>query len=182
MAASNLNFRTARLEEAQFLNDLINTAFRNTDPSDVYLPGQTDDVQLMDVDRVIASINDPTCVVLVVTDPSTPGGEAIIAHAIVHNRDEKRAWISVLAVATEHQKRGIGRQILKWAEDYARREWKKPRMEFNVLSSRAPLIAWYKSKGYELTGESSPFVYQYHGDWHGVLRDDLSFLNLGKDL
>ncbi|KAI1811819.1 acetyltransferase [Poronia punctata] len=178
--AANLDFGPPSLEDAPAINELINTAFRNTDPSDLYLPGKGNEVAtIMDEDRVIASINDPSCVVLVVRDPVTG---AIVGHGIVHNRDETRAWISMLAIDNAYRKRGVGGQIIAWAERYARREWAKPRMEFNVLSSRAPLIAWYKKRGYSLTGESSPFVYQYYGDWKGVLRDDLSFVNLGKDL
>ncbi|KAI0396455.1 acyl-CoA N-acyltransferase [Xylariaceae sp. FL0594] len=169
------------------------------------------DTKFMDVSRVVASIEDPSSYVVVVTTstPSSPttttttpnttfenenenkNEEVIIAHAILHNLPPNHpnsqttlplAWLSVLAVSPAHQGRGIGAAVLRWAEEHARNAWGKARLELNVLSSRAPLLAWYRSRGYAPTGESSPFVYQYYGDWRGVLRDDLSFLNLGKDL
>jgi hypothetical protein len=44
------------------------------------------------------------------------------------------------------------------------------------------LIAWYKRRGYQETGTTTPFPYEYHGDWKGVLRNDLHFVVFSKEL
>ncbi|KAI1173594.1 acetyltransferase [Nemania sp. FL0916] len=179
MASSSLNFRLATVEDAVSLERLINTAFRKDDTTQVFLSADHARVDVIDVNAIISKINQPDCAVLAVTDPSTG---TIIAHGSVRKLDEKRAWFGMLAVNVDRQKQGIGSQVLAWAEQYARSHWGSPRLEFDVVNTRAELIAWYKSRGYQPTGDTTPFPYKYHGDWQGVLRDDLCFINLGKDL
>ncbi|KAI1159989.1 acyl-CoA N-acyltransferase [Nemania serpens] len=179
MATTSLNFRLATVDDAVTLEKLINTAFRNDDTTQVYLSTDHERIGVVDVNSLIAKINQPDCAVVVVTDPSTG---SIVAHGSVRKLDENRAWFAVLAVDVGCQKQGIGSQVLAWAEQYARRQWSSARLEFDAVNTRAELIAWYKSKGYQPTGETSPFPYEYHGDWQGVLRDDLYFINLGKDI
>ncbi|KAI1181679.1 acyl-CoA N-acyltransferase [Nemania serpens] len=179
MVTGNLNFRLATVDDAVSLEKLINTAFRNDNTTQVYLSTDHERIGVADVNGLIAKINQPDCAVLVVTDPSTG---SIVAHGSVRKLDDTRAWFGMLAVDVGRQKQGIGAQVLAWAEQYARRQWGSARLEFDAVNTRAELIAWYKGKGYEPTGETSPFPYEYHGDWQGVLRDDLHFINLGKEI
>ncbi|KAI3324888.1 acetyltransferase [Xylariaceae sp. AK1471] len=175
----SLNFRLAAVEDAIPLERLINTAFRDDKTTQVFLSADHASIDVVDVPSIITKINQPDCAVLAATDPSTG---AIVAHCAVRKLDDNRAWFGMLAVDVGFQKRGVGSQVIAWAERYARREWGSPRMEFDVVNTRAELIAWYKHRGYQLTGETTPFPYDHHGDWKGVLRDDLCFINLGKDL
>jgi GNAT superfamily N-acetyltransferase len=179
MATDNLNFRLAAVEDAVSLERLINAAFRDDKTTQVFLSADHARIDVVDVNTIIAKINQTDCAVLAVTDPSTG---SIVAHASVRKIDDSRAWFGMLAVDVNAQKQGIGSQVLAWAEQYARRQWGSPRLEFDVVNTRAELIAWYKSRGYQPTGETAPFPYDRHGDWKGVLRDDLCFINLGKDL
>jgi GNAT superfamily N-acetyltransferase len=180
MAALNLNFRLATAEDAPALERLINTAFRDDKTTQVFLIADHGRIDIISVDMLTAKIaqKQPECAVLAATDASTG---AIVAHCSVR-RDETRAWFGMLAVDVGYQRRGVGARVLDWAERYARREWASPRMEFDVVNTRADLIAWYTKQGYTPTGESSPFPYAYHGDWKGVLREDLCLINFGKDL
>ncbi|KAI1109338.1 acyl-CoA N-acyltransferase [Nemania sp. NC0429] len=179
MATSNLNFRLATVDDAVPLEKLINAAFRNDDTTQVYLSADHESIDVVSVDSLAAKINQPDCAVLAVTDPTTG---SIVAHGSVRKLDDSRAWFAVLAVDVGCQKQGIGGRVLAWAEQYARRQWGSTRLEFDAVNTRAELIAWYKSKGYTPTGETSPFPYEYHGNWQGVLRDDLCFINLGKEI
>ncbi|KAI0876966.1 acyl-CoA N-acyltransferase [Hypoxylon argillaceum] len=179
MSTSKLNFRLATVEDAIPLERLINTAFRDDKTTQVFLSPVHASVNVIDVETIIAKINQADCAVLALTDPSTG---AIVAHASVRKMDDSRAWFGMLAVDVNAQKQGIGSQVLAWAEQYARQQWGSRRLEFDVVNTRAELIAWYKGRGYQPTGETNPFPYDRHGDWQGVLRDDLCFVNFGKDL
>jgi GNAT superfamily N-acetyltransferase len=179
MMAGSLNFRLATVEDAVPLERLINTAFRDDKTTQVFLSNDHAGIDVTDVQTIMAKIKQPDCAVLAATNPSTG---AIVAHCAVRKLDVNRAWFGMLAVDVSCQKLGVGSQVIAWAEQYARREWGSPRMEFDVVNTRSELIAWYQHHGYQPTGETTPFPYDHHGDWKGVLRDDLCFVNLGKDL
>jgi ribosomal protein S18 acetylase RimI-like enzyme len=67
--------------------------------------------------------------------------------------------IGLLAVQPGEQDRGLGRALLRHAEDLGRaRGAHLARM--TVVSARAILIAWYERQGYERTGETEPFPYE----------------------
>ena len=106
----------------------------------------------------------------------------IITHCSVRKLDDNRAWFGLLAVDLRCQKRGLGSQTLEYAEHYARREWGSRRLEFSAVWTRTELLAWYTNRGYQPTGETTPFPYERHGDWKGVLKEGLYFIVLGKDL
>lgn len=106
----------------------------------------------------------------------------LLAHGSVRKLDNSRAWFGMLAVNVAHQKQGLGSDMLAYAEDYAAQVWGSKKMEFDVVNTRAELIAWYKSKGYEETGTTTAFPYAYHGNWQGVLRDDLYFVVFSKEI
>ncbi|KAI1421498.1 acyl-CoA N-acyltransferase [Xylaria sp. FL1777] len=178
MITGNLDFRLATTEDAVPLEHLINTAFRDDKTTQVFLTADHR-VNVTDVPTLVTKINQPDCAVLAVTDPSTG---SIVAHGSVRKLDESRAWFGMLAVDVTCQRQGLGSKVLAWAEAYAYRQWGSHRMEFDVVNTRAELIAWYKARGYQPTGETAPFPYEYHGNWKGTLRDDLCFINMGKDI
>ncbi|TRX91469.1 hypothetical protein FHL15_007693 [Xylaria flabelliformis] len=179
MSTGNLNFRLATVADAVPLERLINTAFRNDKTTQVFLSADHTGVDVTTVPNLIAKINQPDCAVVAVTDSSTG---SIVAHGSVRKVDDTCAWFGMLAVDVNRQKQGLGAQVLAWAEQYARSEWGSVRMEFDVVNTRADLIAWYNRRGYQPTGKTTPFPYEYHGNWEGVLRDDLCFIVLAKNL
>ncbi len=178
MTTNGLSFRLATEEDAAQLVRLINTAFRDDKTTQVFLSTDHASVDVTDVASLIAMIARPECAVLAATGPDG----AIVAHCSVRKLDEIRAWFGLLAVDIGSQNRGVGHQVLAYAERYARREWGSLRLEFDVVSTRAELIAWYTRQGYRPTGGTTPFPYNHHGDWKGVLRDDLHFITFGKDI
>lgn len=196
MAASRLNFRLATAQDAAKLEVLINTAFRDDPTTDVFLSADHACIDVTDVSALTAKIAQPDCAVLVATaGPADVDSSALVAHCSVRKLDggagtkeggstttTTTAWFGMLAVDVSLKNRGLGSQVLAYAEDYVRREWGARRMEFDVVNTRAGLIAWYMRRGYQPTGETGPFPYDSHGNWRGVLRDDLHFILLGKNL
>lgn len=178
MAAHSLNFRLAAKEDAVPLERLINTAFRDDRTTQVFLSADHARIDVTSVSGVEAKIAQPDCAVLVGTGPDG----ALLTHCSVRKVGETGAWFGMLAVDVGAQRCGLGSQVLAYAEQYARREWGSTRMEMDVVSTRAELIAWYGKRGYQATGETTPFPYDHHGNWKGVLRDDLHFIFLGKNI
>jgi GNAT superfamily N-acetyltransferase len=187
MSANKLNFRLATPEDAPALERLINTAFNADTTTQVFLFADHAATVVTDTAGILAKIADPTCAVFVAADPANPSSDTLVAHCSTAKRADfaargYAAWFGLLAVDAGCQGRGYGTQALAWAEGYARREWGARRMEFDVVGARVDLVAWYGRRGYEATGETSPFGYEHHKDWEGVLRDDLYFMCMGKDL
>jgi GNAT superfamily N-acetyltransferase len=178
MTTNDLNFRLATVEDAAKLEHLINEAFRNDFTTQVFLSADHASVDVTNIPSIIAKIAQPDTVVLACINPD----DTIVAHCSIRKIGETCAWFGLLAVDLLYQRRGVGSRVLAYAESFARKEWQSKRMEFDVVCTRAELIAWYQNQGYQATGETKPFPYEYHGDWNGVLRDDLYFITLGKDL
>lgn len=175
---SDVTFRLAKDEDAVPLERLINKAFRNDKTTQVFLSVDHESVDVTSVDQIKAKINQPDCAVYVATDPKG----TILAHGSVRKLDDSRAWFGMLAVDVACQSQGLGGKVLAFAEDYAVQEWGSTKMEFDVVNTRTELIAWYKRRGYHETGKTTPFPYQYHEGWEGVLRDDLHFVIFQRTL
>jgi ribosomal protein S18 acetylase RimI-like enzyme len=89
-------------------------------------------------------------------------------------------YLGLLSVRPDRQDQKLGRMLLSAAEDLARSRGLR-RMQMTVINVRDTLIAWYRRRGYALTGETRPFPY---GDdrFGRPLRDDLSFVVLERTL
>jgi GNAT superfamily N-acetyltransferase len=65
-------------------------------------------------------------------------------------------------VAAKFEKRGIGKALVRAAEDFVLR-WASQHhpstvevfMEMTVINVRSDLIVWYERQGYQITGETS---------------------------
>jgi ribosomal protein S18 acetylase RimI-like enzyme len=65
-------------------------------------------------------------------------------------------YLGMLSVSPFIQAKGIGRQLMNTAEDYAKNH-NCSSIFMKVISIRHELIAWYERKGYKTTGETEPF-------------------------
>lgn len=91
------------------------------------------------------------------------------------------AWyLGMLTVDPQLQAHGLGRDLLAAAEAYAAERGAR-RIRITVIQIRESLIAWYRRRGYALTGATEPFPY---GDERfGVPnRDDLHFVVMERAL
>ena len=87
-------------------------------------------------------------------------------------------YLGSLSIDPRLQNGGLGRVMLSAAEDWVRERGART-VRMTVVNVRDTLIAWYKRRGYELTGETEPFPYD--DNRFGVpMRDDLCFVVLTK--
>lgn len=67
-----------------------------------------------------------------------------------------RIYLGMLCVSPKLQGGGVGKQLLKTAEEYAH-QWQCRSIYMTVISVRQELVDWYKRHGYKDTGERIPF-------------------------
>lgn len=186
MATQTLNFRLATPSDAPALKTLINTAFQDDKTTEVFLSADHASIDVTSASSIAAQIARPDCAVLVATTDADRGAAVIIAHCSVRKTADRpgAAWLGLLAVDVGAKNRGLGTRLLAHADDHVRRAWGPSvrRMELGVVNTRAGLVSFYERRGYRFTGETTPFPYDGHGAWRGVLRDDLYFRIMAKDL
>ena len=68
-----------------------------------------------------------------------------------------KIYLGLLSVSPQLQGFGIGKQLLKAAEEYAQ-QLKCTSIYMTVISAREELINWYQRYGYQDTGERKPFA------------------------
>jgi ribosomal protein S18 acetylase RimI-like enzyme len=159
--------------------DLVNLAFRGSGPSESWniekgiIEGQRLNESLLREDLAAKpSAHLLTCR----DDPDEP-----LLGTVWLDPSEDGAWyLGLLTVRPDLQNRQLGRTLLTAAEDFARERGARV-MQMTVLHVRDTLIAWYKRRGYTLTGATKPFPY---GDdrFGRPLRDDLHFVVLERNL
>lgn len=105
----------------------------------------------------------------------------LVGCCALSRRGGRRARVSMLAVAPDRQRGGVGRALLEEAARRARHELGAEVVDLAVLAPRAELIAWYARRGFLATGRTEPFPY---GDARFGLptRDDLVFVILERRL
>ncbi|WP_210516927.1 GNAT family N-acetyltransferase [Hymenobacter terricola] len=87
-------------------------------------------------------------------------------------------YLSMLAVNPAGQGRGVGKFLLRAAEDYGRQHGCTI-SKMTVISVRAELIAYYERQGYRQTGATEPFPADPR---FGIPRQPLVLLVLEKPL
>ncbi|KAH8734223.1 acyl-CoA N-acyltransferase [Ilyonectria robusta] len=178
MANNDLHFRIATLDDASQLQAMVESAFRAEDSRQDW----TADMKLgesfrLDVKEIITQINKPDGAILMATDNNN---NALVGSVEVFKRSDDLARISMLAVDQTCQRGGIGRQVLAYAEDYCQKTWGVNKLGLNALETRQELIKWYMRRGYEKTGETSPFPRDRVAELD--LPEDLCFIELEKDV
>jgi len=65
-------------------------------------------------------------------------------------------YLGTLTVSPEIQAQGIGKAMLNFADEYAKKH-QCTAIVMTVVSGRTELMNWYIRHGYQLTGKSKPF-------------------------
>ena len=138
--------------------------------------GRSFTVSVEDVQTTIAK---PECVILLAFTKDHDR-DILVASIDVTKRANDHVRISMVAVNLEYQQAGIGRRVLAYAEEYSRQEWGVTTSGLNALSTRQELIAWYLRRGYQKTGEESPFPREKFP--HLALPEDMCFVEMMKQL
>jgi ribosomal protein S18 acetylase RimI-like enzyme len=142
----------AHIEDIPALVALINSAYRG----EASKKGWTTEADLLkgelrtDISTLTEVMNRPQAVFLKYT---TAGGH--ITGSVFLEKQEQGLYLGMLSVSPLQQAGGVGKQLMKTAEQYAKKN-NCPCIFMNVISVRHELIAWYERLGYQKTGETKP--------------------------
>ena len=181
--------RLASTEDAEAIAELVHSAYRSEESR----RGWTTEADLIGGQRTDAAmvrevVDGQTSIVLVggaddAADAAVIGGPAsglLLACCLLEHRGDA-AYLGMFAVRPGLQGQGVGRSMLRAAEEVAGTHWGVRTVQLTVLDRRPELIAWYERCGFSLTGERHTFPY---GDERfGVPHhDDLALLGMSKEL
>lgn len=162
----------AILADATAINNLVNSAYRGEGSKQ----GWTTEADLLDGTRIDEDalcdlIQKPDTTILLYKEEDTLLG------CVELRKDGTKLYLGMLSVQPNTQGKGIGKKLLAAAEVYAH-EHGCPKIFMTVISVRQELIDWYIRHGYQLTGESKPFVVP-NSRW-GLPKQQLEFVVLEK--
>ncbi len=142
----------ASLEDTPALTALINSAYRG----EASKKGWTTEADLLkgelrtDIPTLTGIMNRSQAIILKYTTI-----EGNITGSVFLEQQERGLYLGMLSVSPLQQASGVGKQLMKAAEHYAK-EYNCPCIFMNVISVRQELIAWYERLGYQKTGEIKP--------------------------
>lgn len=142
---SDVHFRIAVVEDATNIARLVNAAYRPHPDAG----GWTHEAHLVQGERT----SHQQVEVLIRTSAVLVGilTERVVACAHISTEGEE-AHIGMLAVEPSLQAGGLGKALLKRAEEYASQVLGATDLILIVLRNRSELIAFYQRRGYQLTG------------------------------
>jgi ribosomal protein S18 acetylase RimI-like enzyme len=164
----------AEPKDLEAISTLVNSAYRG----DHAKKGWTTEADLIDGTRT-----DAAALADVINEPGTT--------LLKYERDGKiigcvelrstggKMYLGMLTVEPGIQGGGIGKEMLKAAEDFARAQSCQS-VYMTVITIRTELIDWYKRHGYVDTGKRKPF--HFSDPRFGQPKQPLEFLVLEKRL
>ena len=164
----------ADLKDVEILADLVNSAYRG----DHAKKGWTTEADLIDGTRTdAAALAD----IIKKHDTSILKYErdGRIVGCVELKKDHGKVYLGMLTVEPTIQGGGIGKEMLRAAEDFAKLEGAKS-VYMTVITIRQELVDWYKRHGYVDTGERKPF--HFNDPRFGQPKQKLEFLVLEKQL
>lgn len=134
----------AKKNDALQISKLLNLAYRGPE-------GWTTESALVEGDRcgesdIISAIQSPNNSLLVSKQ------DKIIQACISIEKRNNKTYIGSFAVNPKIQNSGIGKKVLKLAEQYAVIHFQSDEFLMVVLSSRTELIKYYERRGYQRNG------------------------------
>lgn len=147
-----MNINKAEHKDVQELNKLINSAYRG----DESRKGWTTEAEILDGIRIDEGALKTllTTPVVSVLKCSNESGE--ILGTVCLELKKELVYLGMFAVAPVAQDNGIGKALLKAAEEFTLAN-NFNKIVISVISSRTELIDWYKRHGYVATGSSIAF-------------------------
>ncbi len=85
-------------------------------------------------------------------------------------------YVGMFSVSPLLQGKGVGRNLLLAAEDYAKK-LDCTSLTMTVIGIRKELIEWYERRGFKATGEVLPF---HHGVKHGIPQQPIELIVMEK--
>ncbi|HVG40551.1 MAG TPA: GNAT family N-acetyltransferase [Chitinophagaceae bacterium] len=171
LAASSISIATP--DDINELVHLVNKSYRG----DTSKKGWTTEAHLLDGIRTDEAslkemMNCNDAVILKYIDANNLVG------CVYLQKQAGQMYLGMLSVLPEIQAKGIGKQLLKASEEYAKQK-KCDVIQMTVISVRTELINWYERHGYFQTGETKPFPDDVR---FGIPKQLLEFIVLQKKL
>lgn len=170
----NNSIAIASANDVSQLNVLVNSAYRG----DTSRQGWTTEADLLDGTRIT---EDALRELLAKADTTILKYELegeLLGCVELRQADDK-LYLGMLSVNPAAQSKGIGKQLLTGAEEFAKSK-NLYKIYMTVISIRHELIQWYERNGYQLTGEKKPFIIP-DTRW-GIPKQQLEFVVLEKKL
>jgi len=164
----------AVIADATELDKLVNSAYRG----DSSRQGWTTEADILDGTRT-----DAAAIAELIQTPETTllkyVEENEILACVELKKEDDKLYLGMLTVKPNLQGKGIGKLLLKEAEEEAKRQ-NCTSIFMTVISVRKELIDWYVRHGYQLTGERKPFA--FNDPRFGQPKQPLEFIVLEKKL
>ena len=156
------------------LTALINGAYRGESSK----AGWTSEAHLLEGTRIdeltmLSYLQDENITIL-----KYVGDNEIIKGCVYLEQKEGKLYLGMLTVSPLVQAKGIGRQLLKEAEHYAKKN-DCPAVFMTVISSRQELVDWYIRRGYHATGEIRQFPMH---EKFGVIKQPFDLMVMEKQI
>ncbi|WP_018614219.1 GNAT family N-acetyltransferase [Segetibacter koreensis] len=169
-----MNISKASNKDISQICALVNSAYRG----DTSRKGWTTEADLFDGIRIdqptlTTYLNETDSVMLTCTNENQE-----IIGCVYLKKEREHLYLGMLTVAPNVQAKGIGKLLLKAAEEKAIKEGCKS-IVMTVITSRHELINWYKRHGYYETGLRQPFP---KDEKFGKPKLPLEFMILQKDI
>ncbi|MBJ6107972.1 GNAT family N-acetyltransferase [Hymenobacter sp. BT523] len=169
-----MKLATATLSDVPRLARLVNRAYRG----DSSRQGWTTEAHLLDGQRIDEEglremLAVPGAAILMCLDET----EELLGSFYAHATGEK-VYLGMLAVEPQGQTKGVGKFLIRAAEDYGRQHGGTV-SKMTVISVRAELIAYYERQGYRQTGATEAFPTDPR---FGIPKQPLTLLVLEKPL
>ncbi len=166
-------FREAKIEDIPQIVDLVNISYRSKE-----FKGWTSEADIVKGDR----INNAQVQELFQNDSKVFvmfKDEELIGCVHVHKQNDS-CYIGMLTTHPNVQNMGIGKEILKLAEEHSIKNYSINCFEMSVLSVREELINFYERRGYKRTGDNEP--YPVNANVGTPLSSEIQVLHLVKEI
>jgi ribosomal protein S18 acetylase RimI-like enzyme len=172
---SNPHISVAALAHAVDITALLNSAYRGESSKQ----GWTTEAHLIagevriDEDHLQKVMRSPGSIFLLYSNEQQE-----MTGCVNLQQFDKKIYLGMFSVSPKSQGFGIGKQLLKAAEEYAK-HLQCSAIFMQVISAREELINWYKRYGYKDTGERKPFT---EDGLSGKHLQPLEFMVLEKEI
>jgi ribosomal protein S18 acetylase RimI-like enzyme len=154
-----LSLRIARVDDAAQLAEIVHLAYRGglspvawkNENHLVSGPRATEE-------EIVEILQSADKTVLVAEMSKSDGEMSIVGCVQIENYGQGEAHIGLLTVRPDCQNFGLGKFLVRAAEEHAYKYLQCTTSTMSVLYNRTELLDWYLRLGYRQTGETAPFV------------------------
>jgi ribosomal protein S18 acetylase RimI-like enzyme len=169
----NLHFSKSSDADIPGLVKLVNSAYRG----DTSKKGWTTEADLLDgirtdEDGIFKMLHQPGSIIL-----KCMMGDKLVG-CVYLQKQADFLYLGMLTVSPELQAAGIGKELLRVSEEYARVQGCHS-IKMTVITVREELIQWYERRGFFQTAERQPFP---NDPRFGIPKQSLEFLVMEKKL